>query len=296
MSPELLIAILSGLGGMFGWGIADFLAKKTITTLGDVTTLFWCQFLGIFPLLALFLSAPSIPHIGYLELIWLAVLGIWSGLSYIPTYVAFGKGKVSLLSPLFACYAVVVTILSAILLHEAIPLGRQIAFGVVFFGVLLISGDSKSILMLVGIARVKSEKVKGFKEILLAICLYSTWLIALDQLVNGKDWAPLLLIIRVFSAISLFGYAKATKRRLRVVDSALWKYLIFIGCFDVAAFACVSFGFSRTPFVSIVAMLSGAFSLPTIVLARIFLKERTTTVQTVGSLIVVVGVMLLAVL
>jgi drug/metabolite transporter (DMT)-like permease len=39
-------------------------------------------------------------------------------------------------------------------------------------------------------------------------------------------------------------------------------------------------------------MLSGAFSLPTIILARIFLHERTTVLQTVGSVVILVGVVL----
>src|ERR1700681_2889684 len=104
--PELFIAVLAGLGAMLGWGLADFFAKKTIDTIGDVTTLFWVQLIGIIPLVALFAVHPVIPHklagLGYFGIVYLAVLGVWSGLSYIPTYVAFGKGKVSLLSQIFA--------------------------------------------------------------------------------------------------------------------------------------------------------------------------------------------------
>jgi len=33
MQTELLIAIIAGLGGMFGWGLADFFAKKTIDSI-----------------------------------------------------------------------------------------------------------------------------------------------------------------------------------------------------------------------------------------------------------------------
>jgi drug/metabolite transporter (DMT)-like permease len=295
MNTELLIAVIAGVGGMIGWGLADFFAKKTIDAIGDVTTLFWSQLLGVIPLLLLYLAHPVWPTLSSSNWIWLAILGAWSGLSYIPTYIAFGKGKVSLLSPIFATYAVIVAILSSVFFGEIIPGGRIVAFVVVFLGVLLINGDPRDMwLTLTG--REGKNAVKGLPEILVAICFYSVWLIALDRFVNGQYWVPLLLVIRVFSAFSLFLYTRVRRINLVVRDSNLWKFLVIIGIFDVGAFAFVTWGFSASPYVSVVAMLSSAFSLPTIFLARVFLKERVTRLQTIGSLVVIGGVMLLAAL
>ena len=298
MQHELLIALLTGLGGMLGWGVADFFAKKTIDEIGDVTTLFWGQLIGIFPLLLIFISHPQIPNKIYGSgFFYLILLGVWSGLSYIPTYVAFGKGKVSLLSPIFASNAVIVAILSALFFHEIIPVSRQVSFAVVFLGILFINADIKSVWQIVtGKKKEKFSEVKGIKEILLAVVLYSFWLIALNSFIKDEYWVPLLLVIRIFSALSLFIYANLKKINLKVSNFKLWKFLILIGVFDVAAFASVSYGFSQTSYVSVVAMLSGVFSLPTIILARIFLKEQTTTTQTIGSVIVIIGIILLTLL
>ena len=294
LDGELLLAGLAGVGGMLGWGLADFFAKKTIDQVGDVTTLFWGQLIGIAPLVALLPAGGKLPVLSLGGWTYAAVLGVWSGLSYIPTYVAFGKGKVSLLSPIFATYAVVVALLSALFFHEIIPVGRGVAFVVVFAGIFLINGDLHGLWSLLTRGEGRATvRVDGLGEILLAICLYSVWLIALDRFVVGRNWIPILLVIRVFSALSLFAYSKARRIRLSVRGAGVWKYLILIGVFDVAAFACVSFGFSATHFVSVVAMLSAAFSLPTIVLARFALGERTTRTQRVGSLIIVAGVMAL---
>jgi len=41
-------------------------------------------------------------------------------------------------------------------------------------------------------------------------------------------------------------------------------------------------------------LLSGAFSLPVVVLARVFLKERITILQTMGSVVVIVGIMIVS--
>jgi drug/metabolite transporter (DMT)-like permease len=292
----LLIAVLTGLGGMLGWGFADFFAKKTIDKIGDVTTLFWGQLIGIVPILVLFLFHPTLPSLGTNGYIYLAFLGIWSGLSYIPTYVAFGKGKVSLLSPIFASYAVVVSILSAVVFGELIPGSRVVAFVVVFVGILLVNGDPRMIWATLTGKERSPDAVKGLPEIFLAIVLYSLWLIALDQFVSGNYWVPFLLVIRIFSSISLFIYAKLRNIKLTFNDRTIWKFLIAIGFFDVAAFAFVSWGYSVSPFVSVVTMLSAAFSLPTIILARVFLKERATILQTVGSVVIIVGVVLVSIL
>ena len=69
---------------------------------------------------------------------------------------------------------------------------------------------------------------------------------------------------------------------------------MLIGCFEVGAYVLISLGYSLTTRTSVVALLSGAFSLPTIVLARAFLKERVTGLQTAGSAVVIFGIMLLS--
>lgn len=298
MENVLLIAVLAGLGGMFGWGLADFFAKKTIDKIGDVTTLFWGQCMGALSLFVLFLlTSSTLPDLKNYRWFYLILLGVWSGLSYIPTYIAFGKGKVSLLSPIFATYAVVVAIISGLFFGEFIPLNRQLVFLIVFVGVLLINGDPRDIWLLITRKKKRDEgNVKGLPEIFLAVCLFAVWLIALDQFISGQDWVPILLGIRIFSAIALFVYALIRKIKLEFADRSLWKYVFLIGVFDVVAFGSVSYGFSATAHASVVAMLSSAFSLPTIILGRIFLKEKSTRLQVIGSLVIIGGIMLLSIL
>ena len=293
MSNNLLIAILAGLGAMLGWGIADFFAKKTIDRIGDVVSLFWAQFLGIFPLIAIFLiTQRQFPELTGREPLMLILLGVFSGLTYIPIYMAFGKGKLSIVSPIFASYAVVVALLSATLLHESLTSQQQVAIVVVFVGILLISTSPAEVL---GLIRSRSKhKTAGLPEILLAVFTYSFWLIAFYQFLNGKDWVPVLLAIRVLSTLSLGVYAFATGRKLFFKDKTVWKFLPIIGLFDVGAFAALSYGYSATTHVAIITVLSATFSLPTIILARMFLKERVTALQTLAALTILIGVALVS--
>lgn len=288
-----MIAILAGLGGMFGWGFADFFAKKTIDKIGDVTTLFWGQLIGILPLLILFLFNPELPSLKNHDWLFWALLGVFSGLSYIPAYIAFGKGKMSLLSPIFASYSAIVAFLSATVLHETLTSNQQLGLIIVFTGILLVTTHPVDLFKLL---KGKSKhKTDGLAEILLATVSYSFWLIALDTFISGRDWVPVLLGIRVLSATTLLIYALVTGRKLFVRGHKMWKYLLGIGLFDVGAFAAVSYGFSATSHTAIVAVLAATFSLPTIILARMFLKEEVTPLQTLASLTILAGVVLISV-
>jgi drug/metabolite transporter (DMT)-like permease len=292
MNNELSIAIVAGLGGMLGWGFADFFAKKTIDKIGDVTTLFWAQLIGVVPIAIIFFAKPEVPHLNHLDPLFLVLFGIVSAISYLPVYTAFGKGQVSILSPIFASYAALVAIWSALFFHEAIPDTRQLAIVIVFAGILAISADPRDIAK---VLRKGSHSVRGLPEILAATVMYSFWLVLLDNFIHGRSWVFFLLIIRIFAALTLLIYSLIRHMSLSVKNRKLWKYLVLIGIFDVAAYAFVAYGFSRTSLTSVVALLSSCFSLPTMILAWIFLKEKITPLQTLAAFTIIVGVVLIAI-
>jgi drug/metabolite transporter (DMT)-like permease len=293
MNDSITIAVLAGLGGMIGWGTADFFAKKTIDKIGDITSLFWGQLLGVIPLLVIFVATQrQFPELSQREPLYLLLLGVFSALSYIPTYIAFGKGKLSLISPIFASYAAVVALLSVAILHETLSAQQQNAIVLVFVGILLISTNPFDLLKL---AKSRSKhKTNGLPEILLAVFMYSFWLIGLELFLNGKDWVSVLLAIRIMSTITLGVYAVATRHKLFFKDKSAWKYLPAIGLFDVGAFAAVTYGFSVTSHVTIITVLAATFSLPAIILARTFLKEKMTPLQTLAALTILLGVALVS--
>lgn len=277
---------------MIGWGAADFFAKKTIDKLGDVQTLFWQQFIGIVPLLVLFFAHPYTPHLHHYDWLFILLLGVVSGLSYLPLYSGFGKGQLSLLSPVFASYSVVTVLLSIIFLGESLQHWRVVAIVVTVLGILLISTDIKDLRTSF---RKHAFRLAGLPEVASAMLVYSVWLLFLDQFLNGKQWVFFMLFIRIFSTLAVLIYALARKISLKVSDRTLWKYLAAIGVFDVAAFSFVSYGFSHSQYPSVIAVLSATFSLPTIILAWVFLKERISVQQTVAALVILAGVVLISV-
>lgn len=291
MNQELFIAVMAGLGGMLGWGTADFFAKKSIDKIGAIRSLFWAQLLGILPLLLLLaLGDYDSPFSNSSSIYSILALGFFSAVSYIPAYIAFGKGKLSLISPVFASYSALVVLLSAIILKQTLTPSQTVAILIVILGILLISTNPKELLHMI---RNRSRGVmKGLPEILVAVLSYSIWLIALYSFLNNKDWVPILLLIRVFATLTLGTYLTLKSEDLFFKDKEVWKFLPIIGLFDVGAFASVSWGYSNTEQVAIITVLTATFSIPTIILARIFLKEKVSIYQTIASAIIILGIVL----
>jgi len=296
MQQELIIAIFAGLGGMLGWGFADFFAKKTVDTVGSIVSLVWAHVFGTLALsLVLFYKVfvleetTNIPS----DLNTWGLLSLFGGLQaiiYLLLYQAFSKGKLAVINPIFASYSGIAAFLSIAVLGEIVNPYLLLALGVIFSGILLINLD---------ISALRSKSIKlastpGLKEVLLALILAAVWTVSWDKFVSGKDWLSYALLMYSFMTIVALAISKLQKVSLSITQIGLWKFLILIGLCEAIAYLAISLGFSATSFTSVVALLSGAFSLPTIILARVFLKEKVTSIQTVGSIVIIVGIIILS--
>ncbi len=297
MHHELFIAILAGLGGMLGWGLADLFAKKTIDEIGDVVSLAWGHIFGtiILALVAVYQFGSghsiSIPH-DTQTWFYLLLFGIVQATIYLLVYQGFGKGQVAILNPVFASFSGITALLSILIFGEIVSGFVLLGLITLFIGIILISADFQALK-----ARNYSfSHVKGLREVVLATILAAFWTLLWDKFINGHDWISYALFMYLFMTVVILIVAKMRNINLVVTKKHTWKYLILIGVCETIAYLAISLGYSTTFHLSVVAILSGAFSLPTIILARTFLKEKTTQVQLSGSLVIILGIIILAVL
>ncbi|HEX3898343.1 MAG TPA: DMT family transporter [Mycobacteriales bacterium] len=286
---NLSAALLGGSGAMLGWGLSDFFAKRTIDEVGDVATLAWGQLVGCV-LLAIGASASG-KRLSYSAAHWLelAAFGVISGWSYLVLYRGFAKGQVSVLSPIFASYAGVAALGAAVAFGEHLPAFVIAGMPVIFIGILVMVADPADLrhsLRGPGAAA-------GVGDVLLAMLVFSGWLVLWDHFLRSRSWLPATLVMRGVAAVTVIAIAIASGRSLRVARR-LWLPLAAVGACDVGAYSALSYGFSHSTLGSVVALLSGAFSLPTLVLARIFLKERLTARQGLAAAVIIGGVALVA--
>ena len=295
MSGSLLTAVLAGVGGMLGWGLSDFLAKKTFDRVSEVTRLFWSQLAGLVPLLGLFAVVRTVPTVHHMDALWLALFGIVIALAHLALYVGFAKGSISFLSPVFSSQAILIVVLSALVFGEHITGPQWAAIIVVIVGVLAISTTLPELAQVVRGSR--GRMTRGLPHVLVAAVAFAFWDVALNRFLGVRDWLFFLIMIRVAAAFTIGVYAIVTNASLALPRRApaLAAWVSLVGLTDAAAFGAVTYGFSATTHTSIVAVISAAFSVPTLVLARVFLRERLATQQKIAAGIIVCGIALVSV-
>lgn len=296
MQQEFTIALLAGLGGMLGWGFADFFAKKTIDQVGSIVSLVWAHVFGtsvlvVFALFKLLVLGDQF-HFSSRPEVWagLAFFGALQAVVYLFAYEGFGKGQLAVLNPLFASYSGLAAIVSIVVFRESVNPYLLFALLVIFAGVILVSLDVHGLAS----KRLRIFGAPGVKEVGLAALMAAFWQVFWDRFI-GEDWVLYTILMYAFLTLTAYLIARVKSANLTVTNTGLWKFLFLIGFCEVIAYLALSLGFSATRYTSIVIVLAGAFSLPTILLARVFLKEKVTTIQTIGSLVIIAGIILLSV-
>jgi len=296
MENSLLLAVFAGLAGMFGWGFADFFAKKTIDKVGDMTTLTWAHIYGAAFLASLVWARSlaggglsGLPQ-GSKELSIIMFFGVLQALVYFFAYRGFGKGKLALLNPIFSSYSGLAVILSVMVFGEVLGGWQLAVLALIFTGILLINVDHESL----ALGKLKFLKIPGMKDMLNAALLAGFWIPSWAHFVSGKDWLAYAAVMYVFMTATIILLSLKHLFNPKIFNKSVWKYFFLIGFSEVIAYVGISLGFSQTSHTSVVAVLSAGFSIPTVILARIFLKERVTKLQFFGVALVISGVVLVS--
>ncbi len=295
MHQALFIAVTAGLGGMIGWGAADFFAKKTIDEIGAIKSLVWAHAFGT----SLFVAAALA---GVLLFDYQMELpsgsGAWAGLAFFGAlqmvvywlvYEGFGKGQLAVLNPVFASYSGIVALFSILFLGETAGLSAGIGLIAIFLGIILLNTDIS------GLRSKKLNIVPGLAEVGTAALLAAVWTIGWDRFVSGQDSLSYALFMYAFMSLAALVLARFMHVRLSGVKHGLWKFLFLIGAGEMLAYLSISWGFANTSLTGIVALISGAFSVPTVILAYYFLKERVTVLQTGAIVVIIAGIILVSI-
>jgi len=285
------MGILAGVLSMFFWGTAIFLAAIAARKIGNVLTLFWMQLFGFITGGIYFLVSLSEYDFSQFKdhVFVLVVIAALQVVAYLGFYSGLEKAKVSLVSPIGAAWGLVTAILGVIFFGETLSLLQILAVGIIVVGIIIISLNISDLF--------KQKQVNllvGVKEGVIAML---GWGISLFLLViPSKDlgWFLPAFSFRLFVLLMLAGFILLTSKAFTPKTKKLpLKLLIIIGVFDMAGFLSYSFGVAGE-FAAIVAPIGSAFAVVTILLAKIFLKEKITNNQVLGIASVIAGLVIIS--
>ena len=283
----LNLGLIFGIIAFLAWGTADFFAAVAVRKSGSFKTFLWSQTLGIFFfVLALVLFYEPI-HFTWINLFLLVFLGILSVVSYLAFYKGLEVGEVAVVSPIASAWALVTVILSLIFLHESLNRIQIIAVSLLILGSVLISFHYHDLLQF----KFKKTFV-GVKYALVALFTWGVYFFLLSYLVKDWGWFMPIFSLKILSLLFLWSYAKKTQKDITFPKN-IFIYLFLIGFLEVIAFLAYGSGL-RVEMSSLIAPISAAFPMVTVILARIFLKEHWEPNQTLGIMMILTSLILLA--
>ena len=279
-----LLSILLGIGGMFGWGIYDFLGGVFSKQIGSFKSLFWSQLAGLISifLLALWLKADMVISS---TAILAAIAAIVYSVGYLFFFKGFEKGNVPIIAATMNLWTVFTMFFAFVLMGQRLTATKSIGVLLIIAGTTLASIDW---------GRIRHQKPQlslGVKEAILGAFFFGIFWNISEIISEDIGWLSTTLLVKLGIVIFLLIFAFAKRQTLgRLNSSAKAKSVILLmGAIEVGAVSLVNYGLTIGDAI-LITPIASALSIVTIMLAIVFLKDRVSKPQGLGIVMAIVGI------
>lgn len=280
LSPSGLAAAL-GLASALSFGAGNFAAQRLTARHGWLRALLAVQAVSL-PLVAgLALAVDGVPVLEASALRLLLGLGLLNSFGLAAMYRAFARGALSIVAPIASSFAATTVVLSA-LAGRAPGAATAVGLAVIVGGIVVVSSAQGS-----GPADPDRPRGAGVGSACLASLSLGTVFFGLDG--AASSLGPLWPVV----ALRLVGVASLSAL-LRLGPPAgppaplVWPTLLACAVLDTGGMVLYSAG-ARLGDAAVVAVLASLFSVVTIALAQLRLRERLARGQWLGVALVLLG-------
>jgi drug/metabolite transporter (DMT)-like permease len=305
-----VIAIIGGLGAAIMWGTATVASSRSSRMIGSRVVLAWIMIVGTIVGLpiALVTGVPTdVPSDAWILML---VAGLsYSGALYI-AYRALVIGKVSIVAPIVSTEGAIAAVL-AIALGDTMALSAAILLGVIAIGVVLSSIEPARPDVPAGTIEIAADALEGppgadttpkdapsgidHTRQAVIFSLLAAVIFAVGLVASGKA-AVLVPPIWVALSTRLVGLVVVAlplllQRRLTVTRAAL-PLVVLSGVGEILGSTLSAWG--ATDSIAVVAVLGSQFAAIAAVMAYFLFGERLSRSQTMGVVLIIAGVTLLA--
>jgi len=278
---------LFGAAGAVSWGVGDFAARFVGRAIGPPQALLGIMLVGSLGI-GIFVVASGATLIWELSGLWLLALnGVATMLATLLLFDALTRGPVSLGSPIASSYPALAVPMTVVFGARPEPI-HWVAMAATLSGVWLVA---------LAVSRVDSGDKPDYAPAVLrravptaigaAFC-FAVALLAADHAVERYGLPMTLLSGRIVGAIAL-GAGFLVMRKVPRMPLRGWPLILLIALLDTLAYALLYAGLAleNGEFAMVTA---SAYSVVSILLARIILREPVVPLQWLGVAIVIAGI------
>lgn len=262
------------------------MAARAVRRSNPLTVVTWSQVIGLLPYFPALLVVGDyrLPSPSTLGVVFAASLVVTA--AYLALYKGLRVGKVSLVTPISACWALVTVMITSVLLGEPLTQVQTLAVG------LAVVGGASASFRWGDFAPDIRRAASGVQYALAAMLAFGAYYVFLDVLVSELGWFLPILFVRVVMVAILVASSFAARGGV-ARPTGVGRLVLLAGLLDFAAFLFYSVGI-YVEYSAIVAPISAASPVVTIVLARLLLGERLEANQKIGIAAVMAAVMLMS--
>ena len=278
---------LFGVGAAGSWGVGDFTARFLGRTVGVPAGLFGMMLVGSLAV-GLYIVVSGETLVLELSGLWLlALTGVATMLATFMLFEALTRGPVSLGSPIVASYpafAVPITVIFGArpeIIHWGAMAATIGGIWLVALAVSRIEGGDKP----------EYAPAVVRRAVLMALgsaLFFAIALLAADEAIERYGLPLTLLSGRIVGAIAL-GAGFLVLRRVPHMPLRGWPLIVLIALVDTLGYVFVYAGLAMEN-GEFAIVTSSAYTVVTILLARIFLREPVVPLQWLGVAIVIAGI------
>ena len=284
-----IISILSGIVGMFGWGIYDFLGGVFAKQLGPFKSFFWSQLAGLISVLLLAFVFTTGINVPILIIILFPIAAIVYSAGYLFFFKGFEIGNVSIVAATMNLWAVFT------MLFAFIFMGQRLSTIQTFGVVMIISGVTLAAVNWSDVRNQNFQFSSGVKEAVLGAFFFGIFWNISEIISEEVGWLLTTLLVKFGIVLFLLIFSFLVKREIGLTRTAVkTKYaIVLMGIIEAGAVAVVNYGLTIGDAI-LITPIASALSIVTITLAIIFLKDKVTKLQGLGIITAIVGIIVTA--
>ena len=284
-----ILSVLLGIGGMFGWGVYDFLGGVFAKQIGSFKSLFWSQVAGLISMLLLAFAFKTSATAPIPAIILSSIAAVVYSAGYWFFFRGFEKGNVSIIAATMNLLAVFTMLFAFMFMGQR--LSAMQTLGVV----MIISGATLASINWSEIRNQRFQLSAGVREAILGAFFFGVFWNISEIVSERVGWLLTTLFVKLGVVLFLLIFSLLAKQEIGLTKiSAKIKYVILLmGVIEAGAVALVNYGLTVGDAI-LITPIASALSIVTISLAVVFLKDKITRLQGLGMIAAVVGIIVTA--